>query len=152
METFPIYNCCRDIFHSIECRFPLPCFRGRLWFPPLVGLLLFVDVAAGQSLAAILFNSSQSQGDAIEEPCRPSKAAPTHLLAIVNFDREIIVFTSDHTKSPGLPWLGDPMKKSQCQSALWNHSHMGHLQKAIQEILFLYLQFVLHVAGWTEVE
>ena len=117
LETFPIYNCCRDIFHSIECRFPLPCFRGRLWFPPLVGLLLFVDVAAGQSLAAILFNSSQSQGDAIEEPCRPSKAAPTHLLAKVNFDRKIIVFTSDHTKSPGLPWSGDPMKKSQCQSA-----------------------------------
>ena len=46
------------------------------------------------------------------------------------FDREIIVFTSDHTKSPGLPWSGDPMKKSQCQSAWWNHSHMGHLKKS----------------------
>ena len=88
------------IFHSIECRFPLPCFRGRLWFPPaLVGLLLFVDVAAGHGLAAILFSSSQSQGDAIEEPCRPSKAAPTHLLANVNWTLPVKSFHCIHLRS-----------------------------------------------------
>ena len=70
----------RDVFHADECLRPLLCFLGRLRFPLFIGLLLLVGADTdGQSFAAILLRSSQSQAEAIADPCRPSKAAPTHL-------------------------------------------------------------------------
>ena len=69
-------------------------FLGRLRFPLLlVGLLLLVGVDPddGQSLAAILLKSSQSQAEAIADPCRPSKAAPTHLTMIKMWRKFIVL-------------------------------------------------------------
>ena len=39
-----------------------------------------------QSLSPILLSSFQSEGEAMEDPCRPSNAAPTHLVSEGYFD------------------------------------------------------------------
>ena len=119
-SDFQLTTCSlKKIFHADECLLPLLCFLGRLRFPLFVGLALLVGAdTEGQSLPAILLKSSQSQPEAIADPCRPSKAAPTHLTMIKMWRNLVVVgLTSDRKRSHGPPWLDGPMRKSRCQNA-----------------------------------
>ena len=119
----------RGVFHTGECLLPLLCFLGRLRFPLLFGLLLLVgaDCTDGQSFAAILLKSSQSQPEAIADPCRPSKAAPTHLKNSKMCKSCVVLCTSGRKRSRVPPWSDVPMRKSRYQNAWLSHNHMGRL-------------------------
>jgi len=83
---------------------------GLLVGPLVVGAVnvVFLVVKVGlfvvlQSLPATLLSNSQSEGDATSDPCRWSKAAPTHLRSQSSCLLIIVGFSSPPTENVSVP-------------------------------------------------